>query len=522
MAQLLQVLWAEDDEDIIDAHRDVLGENDFEVIPARSSEDAMTQARELCPPIAIVDLSLPAALGHPTNIDSGFELLDELHEWDQLIETVVVSGNLRPDNRKRIEDLQRERGRSWATLDKPIDRADLLDRLRDARKRIDDRAGRSAEFRELDEHQRRVVQALCNGRRRSISIGRSLRPGHSGARVYEVRFACDDATETFPFILKLVRADPDTPGADPQKLVKEYANYEQHVKDRLTINAELVASGPCSGILYWRVGTHSDSKIVALKEQLTDDARHIAGIGDTISRLFTQRMRPWSTNQTEQKSSIAEEYEQFVQMDRVRKQASVMFGSAPSAPRIPVPGVDHELPNPMLFAESLVAWPDRLPMQCRTVHGDLHCENVWIDEEGQEWLIDFGQTGRGHAAKDYAQLEASIKFDAISRSVLLGNLVELETGLIAGGVAIQDAHTLTSHPLLQRCARAIGTVRHEAHQSLLKGDAPETEYCLSLFFCALRQVMYPDMNQPYAFVSAALLAEKLAPLLEAKGWKAPT
>ncbi len=44
---------------------------------------------------------------------------------------------------------------------------------------------------------------------------------------------------------------------------------------------------------------------------------------------------------------------------------------------------------------------------------------------------------------------------------------------------------------------------------------------MSLFFSAMRQIMYPEPNQTFAFVSAAMLAEKLTPLLEERGWTPP-
>lgn len=49
-------------------------------------------------------------------------------------------------------------------------------------------------------------------------------------------------------------------------------------------------------------------------------------------------------------------------------------------------------------------------------HGDLHAANIFILPDGTPRLIDFGRTGYGHAFRDFAALECSIRFCSIDLS----------------------------------------------------------------------------------------------------------
>lgn len=45
--------------------------------------------------------------------------------------------------------------------------------------------------------------------------------------------------------------------------------------------------------------------------------------------------------------------------------------------------------------------------QC-VIHGDLHAENLFADNDGHAWVIDFERTGKGHCLTDFIELEQDI------------------------------------------------------------------------------------------------------------------
>ncbi len=73
-----------------------------------------------------------------------------------------------------------------------------------------------------------------------------------------------------------------------------------------------------------------------------------------------------------------------------------------------------DVPHPIRwFIENIADNPQhdasRLPHTCTAItHGDLHGDNLLVDEQYNAWVIDFERSGPGHILQDFVELEADI------------------------------------------------------------------------------------------------------------------
>jgi hypothetical protein len=121
------------------------------------------------------------------------------------------------------------------------------------------------------------------------------------------------------------------------------------------------------------------------------------------------------------------------------------------------------------------------------VHGDLHPRNIFVLGQGP-CVIDFADVHAGHPFRDFATLEASIRF-----SVLYDfsqhqeqELWQVEQDLV-GSFFSPDWTALRAHPAtLEQAIRLTHEIRSRA--SWLSKRLPEWEahYALSLMFCLLK------------------------------------
>jgi CheY-like chemotaxis protein len=159
------------------------------------------------------------------------------------------------------------------------------------------------------------------------------------------------------------------------------------------------------------------------------------------------------------------------------------------------------------------SWDTRF---CLT-HGDLHAENIRVaPETGDAWLIDFGRAGYGHWARDFAELEAAIKFQ-LAQDTDLPALFEFEDALAASDSLDDDLEfhrddcpdlqkAFHSIKALRKCAA--GLVGEIGTQNALR------EYFAALFYTTINYIRLHRLirgrnRKNHVLVSAALVLEKL-------------
>jgi hypothetical protein len=150
------------------------------------------------------------------------------------------------------------------------------------------------------------------------------------------------------------------------------------------------------------------------------------------------------------------------------------------------------LPDPHLFLNRLREQPTPLfphaYAACRC-HGDLHAENILVDDEAHVWLIDFAHTEWGPVLHDATELESAIHFTLVEER-RLDRLLTFEATLGAQrdfGVAppLPEDFAHADYAGLRKAAEVILALRQEAQGV---DGARFADYLLGLIYQALRLI----------------------------------
>jgi len=220
------------------------------------------------------------------------------------------------------------------------------------------------------------------------------RPNSVVLKVYE-----DDYE---PYVVKLARAE---------KIQKEVENYKKYIFRRLTdgFTARLERSAilwDIGGASYSYIGKfdvktfssyYEENSIANIEECLTSFfggvwGKHYENAHDKLNvSLFSLYSGVWDSW-----------YEKRV---KGLSHADFTYSNADSLH----PG----LPHPIDWFEKKIAEPTNdlsIVQQTRIgiTHGDLHGDNLLVDNKKNVWVIDFERCGEGHILQDFIELEADI------------------------------------------------------------------------------------------------------------------
>jgi len=84
MADQPKILIIDDEEIVIDSCTQILKRGNFQIATARNGTEGLEILKQFQPDLTFVDLKMPGI--------SGFEVLDQIHEYDPTIVTVVITG----------------------------------------------------------------------------------------------------------------------------------------------------------------------------------------------------------------------------------------------------------------------------------------------------------------------------------------------------------------------------------------------------------------------------------------------
>jgi CheY-like chemotaxis protein len=245
-------------------------------------------------------------------------------------------------------------------------------------------------------------------------------------------------------------------------------------------------------------------------------------IGDAIDGVFKEVCRLWYADENRKAAErlrLDETYRRMMGIDieRVAKGYEFRFGvAARERAVVSYPELGHDLPHliDILRRDALSVVTDT--WCCRT-HGDLHIDNLLVTSDGTAcWLIDFGWSGRGHWARDFAVLETSIRFQLLSNSDL-AQLYEFESlmartsklGAPEDLAIIRDASTRKAGIAIQRLRAAAASViePYPAERAL-------AEYFLALVFASAKYLEFHRLldtrwRKRHVMIAAGVLIERL-------------
>lgn len=139
------------------------------------------------------------------------------------------------------------------------------------------------------------------------------------------------------------------------------------------------------------------------------------------------------------------------------------------------------------------------------VHGDLHTQNIVVDDSGECWPIDFGwTTDHSSPLVDLTMLECSLKFLALPMRADVRTLARHELALACLGNPPPPGLTPYREEV-ERVFQTVAAVRDYAFATL---HIPADDYLSGLLLMTFSLTTHAGLNTPYVFLALQLLADK--------------
>lgn len=313
--------------------------------------------------------------------------------------------------------------------------------------------------------------------------------GLSGSKVFQARVRMG-ARLTKPYVVKV---------GPLRKIDREARAINEIVAPTIMgIGAPVHRRGRDLGLVVQDLATLSEqSKLHSLRNRVreSDDGPRL------VNRLFADRLGPWYMNSTEHREfSLGGLFQPYLKK-------APEFGS-----KFPPPWdellawVEADTGCSWRSVEpAIAAARDRTAvLPVTTVHGDLHTQNVIVDDMNECWPIDFAWTTDGsNAMVDLAMLECSLKFLALPMRSELRALLSTEMSMcrfeapaLPGGI-----------PYSYEAERVFETVVEVRRIALEVMEITPADYAAGLLLMTYSLASHPGLNTPYVLASLQMLAE---------------
>jgi hypothetical protein len=342
----------------------------------------------------------------------------------------------------------------------------------------------------------------------------TLTPGFSGSRVLKIRPFYPDLGGCREVVVKF---------GDLQAIAHEYINYRTYVRDfvgdgRITDALNYQETDHFGGILYSLLGAngqeiHHFGDFYQQKE--------FPKIKQVLDKLFRRTCGLWYANSTVlQALNLTEDYTwqgsnapEKLEREAAEHLPSVQFQEFLTFKVMP----GRNFTNPFRFLASASTFT-RPTYKC-IVHGDLNRYNVFIDQTGFSWLIDFYSTGRGHILRDVATLDAVVRFQLLDpHEVPLDDFLSMERVLFSisnfSKLKSLSASYTTTNPALEKTYQTVLHLRKLASWLVERNPANDmSEYYIALFYLSLETLQFFSLHteqRERALLSASLLVDILS------------
>jgi len=358
--------------------------------------------------------------------------------------------------------------------------------------------------------------------RRLYSECKSIRlspidPGHSGAAVVQVLPAFRDGSVGAQVVLKYGSMTQIAQEAQRARAIFPYVRgHKLTVLERSALGRHLAA------ISYSLIGL-TERRIRSFGSFYA--GANIAGIETILRKLLVDACGLWyeAANRRQLAScSLESLYTEYLNLSREKIQNAFQFKYADKPFEfqfIEFPGIPRKFHHAVARFCNGEAEVITATWECRT-HGDLHTGNILVDEVTSDaWLIDFGRTGLGHWARDFAALELSILFQHVPAKDLAA-LFELHDALFSVGNLNETIHyDREDQPELTKAGQVVSLLRRCAVEL---SDMTDSRSCLvdyfgALFYISLNYLRFhPLLRQPVrknqVLLTVALVYENLCRL----------
>jgi len=274
--------------------------------------------------------------------------------------------------------------------------------------------------------------------------------------------------------------------------------------------------GAAIGLLRQEFMGDPKGKTTSLRQYLQDATKcatsHAAA--SIIESLYLDRLSAWHPKPTQPSGEPAAQTGSTLSKTLIWWRNRIRLGDA--ARQVGYPALSRSLSERYaMTVERLAQEVDseghrEIELNVGPVHGDLHAQNVNIDERLKLYLIDFSSTAYTWRAVDFLVMECALKFAATPPHAILDDLILMDNVVEGGNWGDQDGIDL--EPLgqclygddLQKIAAAVCVVRRCA---LSLGAVRRAEDYRSglIFITAGMAGIGSLLNRPFIFHSLANL-----------------
>jgi hypothetical protein len=298
-----------------------------------------------------------------------------------------------------------------------------------------------------------------------------------------------------------------------ERIEREVRNYHNHVDGQLEQNRQARLEGHS---LLWHIGAIGYEFLGASPDEMRTFREYYAENDSTtvlhvLRTLFLKTCHAWYRDSREivKDASLYEQYNAVLEIDKHLGRLDH------SSYRLTFDGVEGDLPNPVLW---VLREGHKIKFEQITrciSHGDMHSDNLFVDQSDMAWLIDFEQTGPSHALRDYVELEADIKLRLTPYATDdPAGLVALDRALLAsrslGDMLVPPPPIIQNKPLY-KAFQIIAGLRHLAYLATGVSDIREYNQALlyeTLFMASMRKLQ--QAVRARALLSAALITERIS------------
>jgi len=312
--------------------------------------------------------------------------------------------------------------------------------------------------------------------------------GLSGSKVFSARFI--RKRQSKPYIIKI---------GQKRKLEQEaFAIIEYACPHILGISPPILRKGLRKAMLVQEfAGVSPNSKLVSLRQYI----RYSDNPKNLINKIFNGRFSNWYTDSGDTVSqfrleSIFEWYFAKVTIGNiypdnwddlkiwVEKISNIKWTNVQEL-------IHHISPREIKSISSII-------------HGDLHSQNILIDESGECWPIDFAWCNDDSSpVVDAVMLECSLKFMAIPQRSDLRSMIEIENLL---SLEAYPDIKIISMPYCTEISKAIEGVLEVRRIAIEEMKISFSDYRLALFAMTYTLSTRPQLNRPFALASLQILS----------------
>lgn len=185
---------------------------------------------------------------------------------------------------------------------------------------------------------------------------------------------------------------------------REQNNYDRFVQHHLQQGRTARIEGAA---VFWDIGAirYTDEAIEGRQpfSQWYPEAK-IRSVTAALRDLFSSTLGPWYA----QPSGLTPDnmYRYYVHSRRQLERGIHRYGN--QQPSIDLPGMPRELLNPVWWVRYHAAESNFMSHWDALVHGDLHSDNIFVDQHNKTLVIDYERTGQGYFLCDFVELEKDI------------------------------------------------------------------------------------------------------------------